>query len=67
MDIYYIEYLNTITKSVGNFINIPGNSLCIAATAAVGQYMGKGDEDGAGKCLSYITKLSTFLLIIVGM
>jgi len=57
---------NTVTNSIGNFINIPGNSLCIAATAMVGQYMGRGDEKGAAKCLAYITKLSTVLLFIVG-
>lgn len=57
---------NTITNSIANFINIPGNSLSTAATAMVGQYMGRGDEEGATKCLSYITKLSTVLLAIVG-
>ncbi|WP_234120236.1 MATE family efflux transporter [Clostridium hydrogenum] len=57
---------NTITNSIANFINIPGNSLVIAATALVGQYMGKGDEKEAEKCLSHLVKLSTVLLTIVG-
>lgn len=57
---------NTITNSVGNFINIPGNSLAIAAIALVGRYMGRDDTDEAASCLSYTVKLSTILLAIVG-
>lgn len=58
---------NTIVNSISNFLNIPGNSLVIAATALVGQHMGRDDDKGAEKCLSYITKLSTVLLAIVGI
>ncbi|PJI06749.1 MULTISPECIES: MATE family efflux transporter [Clostridium] len=58
---------NTIVNSIGNFLNIPGNALVIAATALVGQFMGRDDEKGAEKCLSYITKLSTVLLTVVGL
>lgn len=57
---------NTITNSVTNFLNIPGSALGIAATALVGRYMGRDDTDEASSCLSYIVKLSTFLLAIVG-
>ncbi|MCR3760606.1 MATE family efflux transporter [Clostridium felsineum] len=58
---------NTVVNSIGNFLNIPGNSLVIAATALVGQHMGRADDKGAEKCLSYITKLSTVLLAVVGL
>ncbi len=53
---------NTISNSVANMLNVPGNSFCMAATALVGQYMGRGDNKEAGKCLSYLTKLSTICL-----
>lgn len=58
---------NTITNSICNLLNIPGNSMSIAATALVGRYMGKKDEKEAGNCLSYITKLAMLLLFIVGL
>jgi len=56
---------NAIAGSVATMLNVPGNSLCIAATALVGKYMGKGDTLEAEKSLSYITKLSTIALIII--
>ncbi len=58
---------NSISGSIGGMINIPGNALCIAATTLVGQYMGKGDGDEAEKCLSYIIKLSTVFLMLLGI
>lgn len=58
---------NTITNSITTFFNIPGNSLCISATALVGQYMGRDDESEAESCLSYIVKLSTVLLSVMGI
>lgn len=58
---------NTISVSITNILNIPGNALSIAATALVGQYIGKGKTEEAGKCLSYITKVSTIGLLIVGI
>jgi len=57
---------NTIANSAANFMNIPGNSLAIAATALVGRYMGRDDTDEAASCLSYTVKLSTILLAVVG-
>lgn len=58
---------NTVTNSICNFFNIPGNAFAISATALVGRYMGKKDEKEAGKCLSYVTKMSIVLLSIVGI
>ena len=57
---------NTISNSITTFFNISGNSLAIAATALVGRYMGRDDPDEASRCLSYIVKLSTSMLVIVG-
>ncbi|WP_298841286.1 MATE family efflux transporter [uncultured Clostridium sp.] len=56
---------NAIAGSVATMLNVPGNSLCIAATALVGRYMGRNDTVEAEKSLSYITKLSTIALIII--
>lgn len=58
---------NAISVSITNMLNIPGNALSIAATALVGQYMGKGKTEEAGKCLAYITKISTIGLMTVGL
>lgn len=58
---------NAIAGSVANMLNVPGNSLCTTATALVGRHMGRGDSKEAEKVLSYITKLSTISLIIVGL
>lgn len=57
---------NAITGSIANMLNVPGMALSIAATALVGQYMGKGDNEEAEKCLAYLTKASTICLIILG-
>lgn len=58
---------NTITNSITNFFNVPGNALTITATALVGRYMGRDDDKEATRCLSYVTKLSTALLAIIGL
>ena len=58
---------NAIAGSVANMLNVPGNSLCIAATALVGSHMGRGEKSEAEKTLSYITKLSTISLSIVAL
>jgi putative MATE family efflux protein len=58
---------NAIAGSVATMLNVPGNSLCIAATALVGKYMGRGDSIEAGKSLSYITKLSTVFLTVIAI
>lgn len=58
---------NAIAGSVANMFNVPGNSLCIAATALVGKHMGRGDQKKAEETLSYITKLSTIALTLVAL
>ncbi|MBK1809873.1 MATE family efflux transporter [Clostridium sp. YIM B02505] len=58
---------NSITSSIGGMINIPGNALCVTATALVGQYMGRGDSKEAEKTLAYITKLATVSLTIMAL
>lgn len=56
---------NTIGNSIATMLNIPGTSLSIVATALIGQYMGRGDSDEAERCLSYLYKMSTVLLIML--
>ncbi|MBP2033560.1 putative MATE family efflux protein [Clostridium algifaecis] len=56
---------NTIGNSIANMLNIPGTAFSIAATALVGQYMGKGDSDEAEKCLSYLFKMTTVCLVVI--
>ena len=58
---------NTIASSVATMLNVPGNSLCIAATALVGKHMGRGESKKAESALSYITKLSTIALVVIAI
>jgi len=58
---------NAIAGSIANLLNVPGNSLGIAATALVGKHMGKGERKEAENVLSYITKLSTILLTAIAL
>lgn len=58
---------NAIAGSVATMLNVPGNSLSIAATALVGIYMGKGETKEAESVLSYITKLSTVFLTVIAL
>jgi len=58
---------NAIGGSVATMLNVPGNSLCIASTALVGNYMGRGETKEAENALSYITKLSTILLTVIAL
>ncbi|MBU3111923.1 MATE family efflux transporter [Clostridium lacusfryxellense] len=58
---------NAIAGSVATMLNVPGNSLCIAATALVGRHMGRGESREAESALSYITKLSTIALIAIAL
>ena len=58
---------NAIAGSIATMLNIPGNSLCIAATAIVGKHMGRGNSKEAEKALAYITKLSTISLVVVAL
>ncbi|NSW91637.1 MAG: MATE family efflux transporter, partial [Firmicutes bacterium] len=53
---------NYIAGSIFTLINIPGSALSIAATAMVGQSMGKGEKDEAGRLLMYLTKLTSICL-----
>jgi len=58
---------NAIAGSVATLLNVPGNSLCIAATALVGRHMGRGESGEAESALSYVTKLSTVALITIAV
>ena len=58
---------NSITGSIAGMINIPGVALSIAATTLVGQYMGKGNSKEAENSLSYVTKMSTIFLFVLGL
>ena len=58
---------NTISNSIACMLNIPGNALCITATALVGQHMGRGETDEASDTLGYVTKLSTVCLITMSL
>lgn len=58
---------NYIAGSVASIINIPGNAFCIAATAIVGQFFGKGNAKEAKNSLIYSTKLSTICLTVIGI
>lgn len=58
---------NAIGGSVASMLNIPGNSLSIAATALVGQSMGRGKSEEADDVLTYITKLATISLTALGI
>ncbi|HEY8891539.1 MAG TPA: MATE family efflux transporter [Clostridium sp.] len=58
---------NAIAGSVATMLNVPGNSLCIAATALVGKYMGRGETKEAEGALSYITVLSTIFLTVIAL
>ncbi|RDY27091.1 MATE family efflux transporter [Romboutsia weinsteinii] len=57
---------NTIGMSVSSIINVIGNALMLAATALVGQYIGRGDVDGAKSTLIYLTKFATGCLVLLG-
>ena len=58
---------NAIGGSIATMLNIPGNSLCITATALVGKHMGAGEGKEAENSLAYITKLSTISLTAVAI
>ena len=58
---------NYIGFSVVNIMNIPGMALSLAATTLVGQFMGRGDSQGAEETLKYIIKLSTICLVTMGL
>lgn len=55
---------NYVGGSVFSLINIPGSALCIAATTLVGQSMGRGETDEAGKLMFYLSKMTSVCLLI---
>lgn len=58
---------NAISDSIASMLNIPGSALSIAATAIVGQKMGKGKSDEAESSLKYLVLFSTLCLSILGL
>ncbi|MCM8711439.1 MATE family efflux transporter [Clostridium sp. SYSU_GA19001] len=58
---------NAISDSIASMLNIPGMALSIAATAIVGQKMGKGKSDEAESSLKYLVLFSTLCLTILGL
>ena len=57
---------NTIGMSIIQIPNVIGNSLTIAATTLVGQYVGRDDIDGAKNVLMYLNKFATFCMVTLG-
>ncbi|WP_160687416.1 MATE family efflux transporter [Clostridium sp. C2-6-12] len=58
---------NAIGMSICQIINVPGNALCLAATALVGQYVGRNDIKGAKSTLIYLVKFTTVCLVSIGI
>lgn len=58
---------NSISNSIINMLNIPGNSLSMAATTIVGQTIGKGDIPKAKNSLMYMTKFALGCLMVLGV
>jgi putative MATE family efflux protein len=56
---------NYVASSAFGLINIPGNSLSLAATTMVGQRMGQGDSDGAREDMLYLVKLTSISLLAI--
>jgi putative MATE family efflux protein len=57
---------NTIGMSIAQIANVLGNSLAIAATTLVGQYVGRNDIKGAKGTLIYLCKFATLCMVVVG-
>ncbi|MBD7912006.1 MULTISPECIES: MATE family efflux transporter [Clostridium] len=58
---------NTIGMSICQIPNVLGNSLAIAATTLVGQYVGRNDVKGAKGTLIYLCKFATVFMVIIGI
>lgn len=58
---------NAIAGSVVSMLNIPGNAFSIAATAIVGQQMGRGRTKEAESSLRYLVVFSASCLGILGL
>lgn len=56
---------NYVANSAFGLINIPGNSLSLAATTMVGHRMGRGDSDGAKEDMLYLVKLTSISLLAI--
>jgi Na+-driven multidrug efflux pump len=70
----YIVFLGTdaiaanyIASAIANFLQVPANSLGIAATTLVGQAVGKRDREAARRALSVVVALGALSLLIVGV
>ena len=57
---------NTIGMSIIQIPNVIGNSLTIAVTTLVGQYVGRDDIDGAKNVLMYLNNFATFCMVTLG-
>lgn len=57
---------NTIGMSIAQIPNVIGNSLTLAATTLVGQYVGRDDIKGAKSTLIYLTKFATIFMVLMG-
>lgn len=57
---------NSIGGSIAGMLNIPGNALSIAATAIVGQNMGRGKPKEAESSLRYLLFFATICLAALG-
>lgn len=58
---------NAIGISICQIVNVAGNSLCLAATTLVGQYVGRNDIKGAKEILIYLVESGTIILVLVGL
>lgn len=58
---------NAVSNSIAGMINIPGNALAIAATAIVGQLMGRRKLKEAEGSLKYLVFFSSVCLGIIGI
>jgi putative MATE family efflux protein len=58
---------NAIAGSIASMLNIPGNAFSIAATAIVGQQIGRGKPKEAESSLKYLIIFSSVCLGILGL
>jgi putative MATE family efflux protein len=58
---------NAVSSSIASMLNIPGSALSIAATAIVGQHMGRGKTDEAESSLRYLIAFSTVCIVALGL
>lgn len=58
---------NAITGSVNSMIMIPGNALAIAATALVGQLIGRGEPQEAKKQLKFLIATASAAMLLLSI